>query len=302
MQWLYIIVCLVGLYGIVPQLGGFHRSFSVLHHIRPAYVVAIVLSCIVTYLAAAATYKLLAFGKLKYRRTLLVEVASMFMNHLLPGGIGGIGANYAYLRKAKLSSAEASAAVAINNSLGFLGHIAILLIIILIHPEFLDMIHGLSLSQASWLSIVCILMLVTSAALCVRRVRNRLLHILQGFLQQLRRYKDHPSHVLWALGSSVLLTLANVSGLWFGLLAIGVHLSFFIVLLVFTLGVGVGTVTPTPGGVGGVEAGLVAGLVAYHMTAAAALAAVLVYRLVSYWLALCIGAVVFVVVRKRQYI
>ena len=60
--------------------------------------------------------------------------------------------------------------------------------------------------------------------------------------------------------------------------------------------------TPTPGGLGGVEAGLVAGLVAYRVASADALAAVLVYRLVSYWLMLAIGAAAFVIAERRGYL
>jgi uncharacterized membrane protein YbhN (UPF0104 family) len=51
-----------------------------------------------------------------------------------------------------------------------------------------------------------------------------------------------------------------------------------------------------------VEAGLVAGLVVYQVDSAAALAAVLVYRLISYWLPLAAGAAAFAVSHRRKYI
>jgi len=56
---------------------------------------------------------------------------------------------------------------------------------------------------------------------------------------------------------------------------------------------------PTPGGVGAVETALVAALVGLGVPAAPALAAVLVFRLVSYLLGLVPGAVAYRLMRTR---
>jgi uncharacterized protein (TIRG00374 family) len=74
------------------------------------------------------------------------------------------------------------------------------------------------------------------------------------------------------------------------------------VFLVFTFGIALGTATPTPGGLGGIEAGLVAGLIIYHVDSATALATVLLYRLLSYWLPLLVGAAALVYSQRQRYI
>jgi uncharacterized protein (TIRG00374 family) len=132
-------------------------------------------------------------------------------------------------------------------------------------------------------------------------LRRRLLTGTQRVLKQLIAYRQRPLRLGAVLLVSVSLTLCNVASLYYCLAALGVQASFVAVVLIFTLGVGVGTITPTPGGLGGVEAGLVAGLVAYHVSGAEALAAVLLYRFVSYWLALLVGAGAFVAAERRQY-
>jgi uncharacterized protein (TIRG00374 family) len=78
--------------------------------------------------------------------------------------------------------------------------------------------------------------------------------------------------------------------------------SFAIVLIVLTIGVAGGTAVPTPGGLGGAEAGLTAGFVAYGLTSNRALAVTLLYRLLTYWLALVIGALAFSVARRLRYL
>jgi uncharacterized membrane protein YbhN (UPF0104 family) len=302
LQWLYVVVCLVGLYGIVPQLSDFRHGFALWRHINEYYLGALIISCCLTYFAASATYKLLAFKRLRYSRTLLVEVASMFINRLLPGGLGGIGANYDYLRKSKLTASEASATVATNNSLGFIGHVLLVGSVILFKSGSFKNIHLPHVGRAEALVAIVVVIVTGLGFKFIPNLTNRIEHSFGAFIKQLARFRSRKLRLLFALLTSICLTLSCVSGVWFSCLAIGIHLSFFIILIVFTLGVGVGTITPTPGGIGGVEAGMVAGLVAYHESAASALAVVLLYRLVSFWLALIVGASMFVIVKKRNYL
>ena len=62
------------------------------------------------------------------------------------------------------------------------------------------------------------------------------------------------------------------------------------------------TVTPTPGGIIGAEAGLFAGLIAYGISASPALVIVVTYRLLTYWVPFLIGTLAFAVVKKKRYI
>ena len=66
--------------------------------------------------------------------------------------------------------------------------------------------------------------------------------------------------------------------------ACGVHLPVASLLAVFLAGSAVGSTAPTPGGLGALEAALVAGLTALGAPAAAAVAGVLSFRLITYWL------------------
>jgi uncharacterized membrane protein YbhN (UPF0104 family) len=59
-----------------------------------------------------------------------------------------------------------------------------------------------------------------------------------------------------------------------------------------------GNLLPLPGGVGGVEGGMVGAFVAFGQPAGAVLVAVLAYRLVSFWLPTAIGAPAYVLLRR----
>jgi putative heme transporter len=72
------------------------------------------------------------------------------------------------------------------------------------------------------------------------------------------------------------------------------------VLLAYGAGLVAGSLWPAPGGLGAVEAATAASLVAAGMHAGAALAAVAVYRLLSFWMLLGIGWVVMAGLSRRR--
>lgn len=92
--------------------------------------------------------------------------------------------------------------------------------------------------------------------------------------------------------------LGDVACFALALVAVGVPIPWRGVLLAYGAGVAAGGLGLTPGGVGIVEAALSAALVAAGLHSGEALGAVLVYRLVSFWLVLAVGWVVMVVLAR----
>jgi len=59
--------------------------------------------------------------------------------------------------------------------------------------------------------------------------------------------------------------------------------------VVYLTGGAIGSIIPTPGGIGGLEAALTAGLTAAGVPGAAAASAVLLFRLLTFWLPVPFG-------------
>ncbi len=288
----------VALYVIVPQLGDLRTSWHLLRHLNPLWTVLAVVLTALTYFAAAATYCLLAFKPLRYKQMVLIQLAAMFINRLLPGGIGASGANYAYLRRAKHSQTQAASMIAINNILGILGHGLLIgmALAFFTDPGSLPQRHSLPLATSSKTAgVLAVLLLIV-----VLTFRNRLDAIKTEVLKQVFSYRKRPLRLPAALLTSMFLTFSNMLSLGACALALNIHLSLLSVFLVFSFGVAGGATIPTPGGLGGFEAGLVAGFVAYNIPVSAAFALALLYRLVSYWLPLAVGALSFVICQRRQ--
>jgi len=301
-RYLYLALVLVALYVIVPQLGIFQHSLNLAERAQPKFVLAALGCSLVSYLFAALTYYLLAIKPLRYRPTLLIQVASMFTNRLLPAGLGSMGANFFYLRQAGHNSSQAVSVVGLNNVLGFVGHAWLVGLLLVLVPSARHTIPAGHVSARSLLLIAAVTVGLLFTMTLATKLRRTLFNGITAVASNVWRYRFRPGRLLTAISSSMALTVSNFMCLWFSALAVGVHVSLVAILLVFTFGVALGSVAPTPGGLGGVEAGLVAGLIAYHVPANQALAAVLIFRLINYWFSFLLGAGAFVLAQRRGYL
>ncbi|HVV67216.1 MAG TPA: YbhN family protein [Candidatus Saccharimonadales bacterium] len=300
-QLIVLVLAVIAMYVVLPKLGNFRHSLSLLPSANTSELLLAAVFTGLSYLFAAGTYKLLAFHLLHYGRTALVQVAGMFVNRLLPAGIGGIGVNYAYLRKSRHSTAEAASVVAVNNTLGIVGHLLILAVLLLVSFKSLPSPHLYHIKDVRiFIAIAAVAVLAWSVFYYQHKQRIR--RAAELFIRQVLLYRKRPRRLSAALACSICLTLCNVLSLWFCVLALHASIPFAAILIVFSFGIILGTATPTPGGLGGIEAGLVAGLVIYHIDGATALAIVLTYRLVSYWLPLFIGAGAFILSERLGYL
>jgi uncharacterized protein (TIRG00374 family) len=92
----------------------------------------------------------------------------------------------------------------------------------------------------------------------------------------------------WAFDNAVL---------WATFHAIGVSPPLTVILMAYLIGQ-LGGALPLPGGIGGIDGGLLGTLVVYGVKAAPAAAAVLTYRVILFWLPLIFGALAFVSLRR----
>jgi uncharacterized membrane protein YbhN (UPF0104 family) len=112
----------------------------------------------------------------------------------------------------------------------------------------------------------------------------------RGVSEALRLLRSaNPAIVLGSLGYWAFDNLV----LWACFRGFGVHLALTVVLLGYLIGQ-LGGLLPIPGGLGGVEGGLVGTLVVYGVPVRDAVAAVLAYRVVQFWIPLLLALPAFV--------
>lgn len=141
---------------------------------------------------------------------------------------------------------------------------------------------------------------VRRTAILLRRPVEDPPGVIRAWLDDLRSLRL-PA-IDWAKIGTLGLTnwLADAGVLAISLLAIGVPVPWRSLLLVYGLATAVGSLGITPGGIGLVEGTLCLGLVSTGLPAAPVLAAVLLYRLVSFWLVMISGWLVLLYLRLER--
>lgn len=85
--------------------------------------------------------------------------------------------------------------------------------------------------------------------------------------------------------------------LWATFHAFGLSPAISIVLMGYLIGQ-LGGLLPIPGGIGGIDGGLIGTLIVYGTPAAGTAAAVLAYRVILFWLPLIVGGIAFALLRR----
>jgi uncharacterized protein (TIRG00374 family) len=94
--------------------------------------------------------------------------------------------------------------------------------------------------------------------------------------------------------------VADIACLAVSIIAVGSPVPWSALILAWSVGVGAGSFGITPGGLGVVEAALAGALVAAGLHSPQACAAVLVYRLISFWLVDAVGWGLYGATRRRH--
>ena len=299
---LLLAVALLGLYVFLPRLASFQNSFTTLLQADIAYIGLGILFWLATFPSAAFVYKFIVLRRLSYAQTLLIQLASGFTNRLAPLGAGAIAINARYLIKRGHTAIQAGALVALNNILGFIGNAILLLAAILFWPGFVNNSIHIHLRASTILTlaiILCLAAILATVALASTKIANRIKKTSELLLRHAFR---RPGRLVLALLASMAITASYTLVLYFMGLAFNAHLSLVQSLIVLTIGVLAATVTPTPGGIGGAEAGLVAALISIGISSHQALTVALTYRFLVFWLPILPGLASFQLVLRRRYI
>jgi uncharacterized membrane protein YbhN (UPF0104 family) len=251
-----------------------------------------------TFVLAAFSYSFLGFARLRVRELIVVELAAAFVNRLIPSGLGGLGVHGLYLRRRKHSVAQATAVVSINNLLGMLVHVSLLAAVVA--AGIMTDVHLGFTKKQGWIILGVALAVLLLAA--TMRIRTVVARFLRNLFASLRTYERQPHRLVYAALSLLAMTGTYLVILHLAALSFGVSLTATELFIVYTAGVLVGTVVPTPGGLAGVEAGLVGGFMAYGVASPTAVAIALAFRLVTYWLPIIPGALCLYVARHRRLV
>jgi uncharacterized membrane protein YbhN (UPF0104 family) len=163
-------------------------------------------------------------------------------------------------------------------------------------------------SKTVWtiLAVVVVVALVAGLVLAVPRLRrlavDKLRPKARDIWGNLTRVARSPRKLVLLVSGSFAQELLVAMALSVSLRAFGDHLRLPVLIVVITLAGIIGAVSPSPGGMGVVEAGMILGLTAAGVAESDATAAVFIQRLFTSYLPPIWGWITLVWMRKREYL
>jgi undecaprenyl-diphosphatase len=118
----------------------------------------------------------------------------------------------------------------------------------------------------------------------------------------MRELAGHPGKLALLFGGSALVTLCYAFGLVCCVEAFGGGLPVPAIIATYLVGAAIAQAAPTPGGIGAVEAALIAGLTAAGLDKETAVPAVFLFRLATFWLPILPGWVAFAWLQRSDRI
>jgi len=243
-----------------------------------------------TYVGATISLSGFVADRLRFFRTLLVQVAGSFITLVTPAAVGGAALNIRYLQRKKIPSAVAAASVGVAQVVAFVLHIVLIVIFAAIAGSSAK--EHFQPPRWAWFVLAGLVVLVL-AVLAVpagrRALRARVSPTLGQVLPRLLEVAQQPRKLALGIGGALLLSLSYILCLAACVVAFGGSVPLASIAVVYLTGSAIGSILPTPGGLGGVEAALTAGLTAAGLPGAVAVSAVLLFRLLTFWLPVPFG-------------
>lgn len=226
-------------------------------------------------------------------RTTQLMLAQGFLNRFTPANAGGMALRARFLQRRGEDLTSAAASVGLTS----LASGAVQVVFIVGFGLWAGRSGGLPhLSMPSSTTVLVVVLAVLIAAGVVfftawgrRLVLERVREMGRSLLRTLSEIAHSPARITQLFGGAALSKLTLILMFSQSCRALGIDVSFPQLGILYMGANTVASAAPTPGGVGAIEAALVAALVGVDVPTATALSAVLLFRVVSYWLPVPFG-------------
>ena len=292
-------------YFLLPQIADVSSSWHALQHVNWAWLPVIIGLSALTYVASAMALIGSVPGHVPFGPAVLTQGASSFINRVSPANVGGMALNARFLQKSGTSTPASVAAVGVNALAGAIMHVVLIVVFFALAGHGLTQAFKLP-SASKILLILAVIIAVIGVVLATRPgrrwTRKQLIPGARSAAGSLRQAAASPVKLGLLFGGSALITLAYIAGLAASVQAFGGGPGLIVLGAVYLAAAALAAAAPTPGGLGAIEAALVAGLTGVGMQPGPAVSAVLLYRLATYWLPVLPGWLCWRSLQHREYV
>jgi uncharacterized protein (TIRG00374 family) len=318
-----VFALLIGIYFLFPRLVGLGNALGKLSDADPLWITVAIGFNVLAFATYIALFKAVVGGdalRLKWSETYEINMAGLAATLLFSaGGAGGIVLTYWALRKAGMRRHEVARRMVAFLTLHYAFYpLALILFGVLLRTGVLNGKASVELTiipaGVAGVLLALGLLLALIPPDLGKRI-NRHVHgergqaiaasiakvpatFAEGFRFAISLFA-HPSRGGLAVIGAAGFWAANVGILWASFHAFGVHVPLAVVVQGFFLGMVANLIPFAPAGVGAVDAGMIGAFVLFGIPEDTVFPAILIYRLVAFWMPIPFGVVAFFQLRTR---
>jgi uncharacterized membrane protein YbhN (UPF0104 family) len=318
-SWVNLVLVLgtlIGGWALIGVLVNVTHSWSTITGAKWGWVAVVFVLAQAAYPALAVTTVGSVTDTLPYGRTVALEVANTFVS-LAGGSMGALATRVRFFQQQGYDATLAVSSGVLISTASWIVKGALFLIAI---PIALSQFHfgsspdstgggsGSSTAHLVWLIVIAIAVvgLLLGLIFAIPRWRRMAAAKLRPKASEvwghLKVLSTHPRNLVEIFGGEIAGQLLVALALGAALHAFDQHLSLASLLIALTLGSMIGGISPVPGGMGVVEAGMILALTAAGVPEDDAVAAVFVQRLFTAYLPPIWGWFCLIWMRKREYL
>jgi putative heme transporter len=325
-QTIVVVLVLLGaIYFLFPKLVGLGDALSRLDQAEPAWIAAAIGFNVLAFATYIALFKAVVGGdalRLKWIETYEINMAGVAATLIFSaGGAGGVALTYWALRKAGMRRRDVARRMIAFVSLHYAFYpIAIILFGILLRTGVLNGKSSVELTIIPAAVAGLALLIGILVTLIPPDMDRRLAHFAhtersrhfleaaakvpatlgEGFRFALGLFA-HPSRGGLAVIGAAGYWAASIGVLWASFHAFGVNVPLGVVVQGYFLGMVANLIPLAPAGVGAVDAGMIGAFVLFGIPQETVFPAILVFRLVSFWMPIPPGVLAFLQLRKTVH-
>jgi uncharacterized protein (TIRG00374 family) len=322
-----VLVLLVGVYFLFPKLVGLGGAMDKLGEADPVWIGIAIGFNILAYATYIALFKAVVGGdalRFTWLETYEINMAGVAATLLFSaGGAGGVALTYWALRKAGMKRRDVGRRMVAFVSLHYAFYpLALIVFGILLRTGVLNGENSVELTIIPAAVAGLLLIVGVLVTLIPRDIERRVLPLAEGHSEKVQNFVRSAAKVPQTLGEGFRFALSlfthpsrgglavigaagfwafSIGVLWASFHAFGVHVPLAVVVQGFFLGMVANLFPLAPAGVGAVDAGMIGAFVLFGLPENTVFPAILIFRLVSFWMPIPPGIVAFFQLRHTVH-
>lgn len=251
------------------------------------YLPWILLTVVLGYPAGAASLMGAVTNRLPLGQTSEVMLAQSFLNRFTPANAGGMALRVRYLQLSGVDLAVGAASIGLTSAASGAMQVVFLVVFLTWSSQAGDL--PFSFPDVATLALIVLVLLALGGLLWFTPLRAKVLDSrafasVSEIWAEIRKLATMPSKIVLLFGGAGAGKLLTIFAFVLSVRAFDVDLSFAVLGALYMTANTVASAAPTPGGVGAIEAALIAALTGAGVDPAIAFSAVMVFRLLTFWL------------------